>query len=124
MALKKIELTADLAQVSMVDAATAAAVGGMSVSWWLAQVQNGHAPKPVLRATRCTRWMAVSVAAFYRGLTQDGLAPDRVERLAASAKRASDAALTARQSRPAASAKGRPPVASARQAATALKGVV
>jgi len=110
MALKKSQLpslSADLAQVALVDAATAAAVGGMSVSWWLNQVQGGYAPKPVLRGTRCTRWLSASVASYWRSRAENGPNDvERADRLAARSKKASAASLGARSAASAASAKG------------------
>jgi len=91
----------DLAQVALIDAATAAAVGGMSVSWWLAQVQAGAAPKPVIRGTRCTRWLSVAVVDYWRTLAEN--APkdmDRAERLTARSRKASQASVAARTASP------------------------
>lgn len=59
-------LPPDLAAVALVDARTAAAAGGMGVSWWHKQVRLGAAPQPAVRATRCTRWRSSEVAAFWR----------------------------------------------------------
>ena len=83
-----------LAQVAMIDARTAAAVGGMSVSWWLAQVQSGHAPEPVIRSTRCTRWLSASVESYWRSRAENGPRDvERAGRLAAQSRKASDASV-------------------------------
>ena len=103
MTVKKTltNLPADLAQVALIDAATAAAVGGMSVSWWLAQVQAGSAPKPVVRGTRCTRWLSVAVVAFWRSVAQDGPKDlGKAERLTARSRKASQASVAARTAGP------------------------
>ena len=59
-------LPADLAPVALIAAPTCAAAGGMSVSWWHAEVAAGRAPKPVIQRPRCTRWRVVQVAEFWR----------------------------------------------------------
>lgn len=55
----------DVSNVALVDAATSAAIGAMSVSWWHSQVAAGRAPQPVIRSTRCTRWRLADVKSFW-----------------------------------------------------------
>lgn len=57
---------AALEAVSLIDARAAAAVGSMSVSWWLQKVADNEAPQPAVRAPRCTRWTLPSVRAFWQ----------------------------------------------------------
>ena len=59
-------LPADLAGVALIDAATCAAVGAMSLSWWHEEVRAGRAPFPVIRKPRCTRWRMTDVSAYWR----------------------------------------------------------
>ena len=58
-------LPADLAEVALIDAATCAAPGGLSLSWWHAEVAAGRAPQPVVRMPRCTRWRISDVKNFW-----------------------------------------------------------
>ena len=58
-------LPPDLAEVALIDAATAVSPGDMSLSWWHAQVAAGIAPAPVVRMPRCTRWRLSDVRAFW-----------------------------------------------------------
>ena len=59
-------LPIDLADVALTDAATCAAAGSVSVSWWHEAVRTGLAPQPVFRRVRCTRWRVKDVAEFWR----------------------------------------------------------
>lgn len=88
-----------LADVSLVDAPSAAAAGSMSVSWWHAEVAAGRAPAPVIRRPRCTRWKVVDVRAFWLafGTQADSSAAYAVK---AQATKASAAAQAKRQARP------------------------
>jgi predicted DNA-binding transcriptional regulator AlpA len=56
---------AALADVVLIDGRTAAAVGGMKLSWWLARVASGEAPKPAIQGQRCTRWRLADVRSFW-----------------------------------------------------------
>lgn len=58
-------LPAPLADVALIDAPACAAAGSMSVSWWHQQVADGHAPQPVIRKPRCTRWRLADVRTFW-----------------------------------------------------------
>lgn len=58
-------LPAGLAEVALIDGATAAAGGDMSISWWLEEVRAGRAPAPAIRKPRCTRWRLAEVRAFW-----------------------------------------------------------
>jgi predicted DNA-binding transcriptional regulator AlpA len=89
----QITLPPDLAHVALVDARTAAAVGGMSVSWWSDLVAVGKAPQPAIRSPRFTRWRMSDVRAFWAELA-DGSKHDAkvIER----ATKASRVALQAR----------------------------
>jgi hypothetical protein len=87
---------ASLADVALIDGATSAAIGGMSLSWWLAQVAAGRAPAPVVRASRCTRWKLADVRAFWIEFAKatDGEEAARV--VTARSKKASAAAQAKR----------------------------
>ncbi len=58
-------IPAALAEVTLIDARTSAATGGMGVSWWLARVAAGEAPKPAIQRPRMTRWRLVDVREFW-----------------------------------------------------------
>jgi hypothetical protein len=95
-------LPADLAAVALIDAATCAAAGAMSVSWWHEEVRAGRAPTPVIRKPRCTRWRVADVHTFWTKFAEDAskdsqgaqAAQDRAKKAsqAAQAKRAAAAA--------------------------------
>jgi len=88
-----VTLPAELADVALVDAKIAAAVGGMSVSWWHEKVASGEAPQPAIRAPRCTRWRAADVRRFWVKFAAhvDQRAAEQVTALAAKATRAAHA---------------------------------
>ncbi len=65
MDIKRYELRCDLASVALIDAATCAATGSVSESWWHNAVRTGLAPQPAFRRTRCTRWRIKEVAEFW-----------------------------------------------------------
>jgi hypothetical protein len=83
-------LPADLAAVALVAADTCAAVGEVSLSWWLEEVRTERAPKPVIQQPRLTRWRLVDVYRFWaeRAAQAAGDTEAR-ERMAANAKKAS-----------------------------------
>jgi len=87
---RRPQVPATLADATLVDGPTCAAVGAASTSWWLEEVRAGRAPKPAIQRPRFTRWRASDVAAFWRDLAERG-ADDggAVERMAARAKKAS-----------------------------------
>ena len=58
-------LLPDLAKVALIDARTCAAVGGMSLSWWYDEVRAGRAPAPVIRQSRCSRWLLSAVREYW-----------------------------------------------------------
>lgn len=90
------KLPDQLAEVALVDAQTAAAVGDMRKSWWYAEVAAGRAPQPVIKQTRCTRWKLADVRDFWaqRAAQPDA---DKAAQVANQAKRASAAAKAKRQ---------------------------
>lgn len=87
-------IPAALADVVLVDARTAAAVGGMSLSWWHERVSTGVAPPPVIRAPRCTRWRLGDVRGFWAEFAKRAPANDRT---VAQATKASEAARARRE---------------------------
>ncbi len=90
-------LPADLSDVALTAAATCAATGDVSVSWWLEEVRTGRAPKPVIQQPRFTRWRVQDVRRFWaERATQAASDPATGERMAARAKKASAAARKAR----------------------------
>lgn len=54
-----------LRHVALINGPSAAAVGSMSISWWLEQVRSGRAPRPVIQTSRCSRWKISDVEAFW-----------------------------------------------------------
>ena len=90
-------LPPDLAEVALIDAATFAAAGAMSVSWLLEQVRAGRAPAPVIRQTRCTRWRLADARAFWiqRAATGDAQVAASVTARATKASAAAKAKRTA-----------------------------
>lgn len=89
------QLPDQLADVALIDAQTAAAVGGMRKSWWYAEVAAGRAPLPVIKQPRCARWRLHEVREFW---VRRAARPDeaKAEQVTAQAKRASAAARAKR----------------------------
>lgn len=88
---------AGLTDVALIEAATCAAAGGMSVSWWHNEVAAGRAPQPVVRAPRCTRWRLADVRAFWIAFAEKGSADKgAAQAVTAQAKKASRAAQAKR----------------------------
>jgi len=87
-------MAADLADVALIAAPEAAAVGRMKPSWWHEKVRAGIAPQPVIRAPRCTRWRLSDVREFWRKFAEQGasdtdtaaLVQSRVEKASARAR--------------------------------------
>ena len=87
-----------LSEVALIDARTATAGGGMSVSWWHAQVASGVAPAPAIRRPRLTRWRLSDVTKFWRDFsTQDHDSEQIAARVRAHAAKASAAAQSKRR---------------------------
>lgn len=82
---------------ALVDADDSAAIGGMKRSWWHSEVAAGRAPAPVVRRSRCTRWLLRDVLAFWRAFAADGHDAERSARLDARARKASEAARSKRR---------------------------
>jgi predicted DNA-binding transcriptional regulator AlpA len=81
-----------VADVVLIDAGKAAAIGDMSKSWWYAEVAAGRAPQPAVRMPRCTRWRERDVLAFWLRFSERG----DDSRVIAQATKASRAARAAR----------------------------
>lgn len=60
----------DLVAVSLIDAKTCAAAGGVSLSHWHDLVREGIAPTPVMRRQRCTRWRLSEIVQFWGHASQ------------------------------------------------------
>lgn len=90
----------ELAEVALIDAATSAAAGDMSLSWWHAAVAAGRAPAPAVRKSRCTRWKLADVRAFWVKFAE--AAPDGEEVAAMVTARATKASRAAQAKRAAA----------------------
>ncbi len=90
------QLPAALADVALLNAKAAAAVGSMSESWWHEEVRAGRAPKPVIRQPRCTRWRQVDVVDFWAARAAQGADAAKAQMLVGQAKRASNAAKAKR----------------------------
>lgn len=93
-------LPADLSAVSLIDAATCAAAGDMSLSWWHDEVRAGRAPAPVIRQSRCSRWRLSDVRSYWSKRAENGLADITASGVVTlRAKKASDAAKAKRVAR-------------------------
>jgi predicted DNA-binding transcriptional regulator AlpA len=64
-------MSADLADVALIDAPESAAIGKMKPSWWYEKMRAGIAPQPVIRAPRCTRWRRSDVIEFWRKYAEE-----------------------------------------------------
>lgn len=89
-------LPAALADVALIDGRASAAVGDMGISWWLAKVAAGEAPKPVIQQPRMTRWRLADVRAFWASYAERANT-EAAERLKAQAQKASAAASARRR---------------------------
>jgi len=81
--------------VALIDAEKAAAVGGMSVSRWHAEVATGRAPKPAVRKPRCSRWRWTAVRSVWQLFAEQG-SDETAAAVIAHATKASRAAQTKR----------------------------
>ena len=82
-----------LADVALIDAATCASTGNMSVSWWHSMVASNQAPQPAVRLPRCARWRLADVRAFWLKFAERAAADTQAaEHATARAKKASAAA--------------------------------
>jgi hypothetical protein len=84
-------LPVGLADVALIDAATAARVGGMSASWWSDEVRAGRAPQPAIREHRRTRWRLADVRRFWEARAADGIGSAKAKAVVVHATRASTA---------------------------------
>lgn len=98
-----ISLAGELADVALIDAKTAAAVGASSVSWWHEQVAAGIAPLPAIREPRMTRWRLKDVAEFWRERAASAVHDNRVVE---AARKGSAAAALKRQASKVAAVEG------------------
>lgn len=89
--------TSVLMDVALVDGPQAAAVGGMSLSWWHEKVRKGEAPQPVVRAPRCTRWRLADVRSFWVEFASTAANSPAAAGVLDTATRASAAALAKRR---------------------------
>lgn len=92
-----LSLPQPLQDVALINAKVAAAAGGMSVSWWNAEVAAGRAPQPVVRQTRCTRWSMASVQQFWQLFAERGASPEASALTLERAKHASQQASAKRR---------------------------
>jgi len=92
-------LPGDLAAVALIDGATCAAAGAMSLSWWHEEVRAGRAPAPVIKQSRCTRWRVSDVAAYWANRAAQPAGADP-QQITARAAKASAAARAKRQAQP------------------------
>lgn len=100
-------LPASLSDVALIDAKTCAAVGGMSLSWWHAEVAAGRAPEPAIRKPRCTRWRVAAVRAFWiKSAEKSATDSEAADLVKAKATKASAKALALRVARAATVATG------------------
>lgn len=90
------KLPDQLVEVALVDARTAAAVGGMRKSWWYAEIAAGRAPSPVIKQPRCARWRLQEVREFWASRAAASGNDGKAEQVTAQAKRASAAARAKR----------------------------
>jgi hypothetical protein len=85
-----------LADVALIDARTAAAVGGLTISWWHAKVAAGIAPRPAIQQPRFTRWRLADVRLFWQNIAEQAN-PEATARLKAQANKAQAAAQARRR---------------------------
>lgn len=78
----------------LADAATCAAIGGASKSWWYAAVAQGRAPKPTIKQHRFTRWRLQDAEHFWLNQQSE---PEMAARVDSQAKRAGMASAAARK---------------------------
>lgn len=89
-------LPAALSDVALINAETAAAVGGMRPSWWYEEVRAGRAPQPAVRKPRCTRWRLCEVREFWLRFADQQLDAENGLQTITKAVRASAAAKAKR----------------------------
>lgn len=86
-----------MADIALVDAATAAAPGGVSISWWHERVRIGEAPAPAVRLPRCTRWRLEDVRQFWKKFAEQPAGDASAQLMLETARRASAAAQRQRK---------------------------
>lgn len=96
-ALLQPHIPAALADIALVDAATCAAVGAASISWWHDEVREGRAPQPAFREPRFTRWKLLDVRAFWLARIAQAAASSEVAATVTRARVASAAAQARRR---------------------------
>jgi predicted DNA-binding transcriptional regulator AlpA len=94
------DLPTALLDVALIDGPTAASAGGMSLSWWHAEVAARRAPQPAIRAPRCTRWRLAEVRAYWTQRAATGTATPSAVEVADKARKASTAAQAKRRAKP------------------------
>ncbi|MBH9577860.1 hypothetical protein [Inhella proteolytica] len=77
----------------------------MGVSWWLAEVAAGRAPKPAIQQPRCTRWRLKDVREFWACRAEQA-DQEATARLTAQAAKASAAASAQRRGKSPATVEG------------------
>jgi predicted DNA-binding transcriptional regulator AlpA len=92
-----VDLPTALLDVALIDGSTAASAGGMSLSWWHAEVAARRAPQPAIRAPRCTRWRLAEVRAYWTQRAADGTLTQTAAQVADKARKASTAAQAKRR---------------------------
>lgn len=83
--------------VALVDAATAAAPGRVSISWWHERVRRGEAPAPAVRLPRCTRWRLEDVRQFWKRFAEQPADDASTQQMMTTARKASAAAQRKRK---------------------------
>jgi hypothetical protein len=58
-------LPAGVEDVALISGHSCAAIGAVSISWWLEEVRAGRAPRPAIQQPRFTRWRLLEVRAFW-----------------------------------------------------------
>ncbi|MFO1326070.1 MAG: hypothetical protein U1F56_01840 [Rubrivivax sp.] len=92
-AKQSVVLPAALADAALCSAEQAAAAAAMTVSTWYELIRTGHAPQPVVRRHRYTRWSVRQVVAFIETWTEGGTASPEAVAVAARSRKASEAAV-------------------------------
>lgn len=83
--------------VVLISAKTAASLGEQGESTYLAAVQRGEAPQPVIRQPKFTRWRLQDVLAYWKRRADEGISSGSAPQLRARAAAAAAASSAARK---------------------------
>lgn len=86
-----------LADVALIDVAGITEAACISKSTWHDLVRRGEAPRPVLRAPRCTRWRVADVREWLRQRAERGSDPEAEAAVLRAAQAGTEAAQAKRR---------------------------